>query len=71
MSAPFALPGFTFIGMIDIVSILISIAIILVCIVLFTIFTSNVYEEIIYHNGEPLKIKDIVKIYKNNKGGKK
>jgi len=71
LSAPFALPGFTLIGMIDIVSILIAIAIMLVCIVLFTIFTANVYEEIIYHNGEPLKIKDIVKIYKNNKGGKR
>lgn len=71
LSAPFALPGFTLIGMIDIVSILISIAIILVCIILFTIFTANVYEEIIYHNGEALKIKDIVRIYKNNKGGKR
>lgn len=71
LSAPFALPGFTLIGMIDIVSILIAIAIMLVCIVLFTIFTANVYEEIIYHNGEPLKIKDIVRIYKNNKGGKR
>ena len=71
LSAPFALPGFALVGMIDIVSILISIVILIVCIVLFTIFTANVYEEVIYHNGEPLKFKEIVKIYKNNKGGKR
>lgn len=69
LSAPFALPGFTLIGMIDTVSIAISIIIMIVCIVLVTIFTANVYEEIIYHNGEPMKIRDIVRIYKNNKRG--
>ena len=69
LSAPFALSGFTLIGMIDMSTIIISIVILLVCIVLITMFTANVYEEVIYHNGERLKIKDIIRIYKNNKRG--
>lgn len=69
LSAPFALPGFTLIGLIDIASMIIAIVIMLVCIIILTVFTANVYEEIIYHNGEQLKLKDIVRIYKNNKRG--
>ena len=47
---------------------LLVIAINLVCIVVLIILVSKIYEQLIYHNGSPLKVKDLFKLAK---GGNK
>lgn len=69
ISAPFCLPGFMMVGEIGLLPGAIAVICMALSLALITIFTSNVYEEIIYHNGEKLKISDVIRIYKNNKKG--
>ena len=58
-------------GYVSLVSGLISTAILCVTVVLVTIFVANIYESIIYYNGKPLKIKDIIRISKEKKAAGK
>lgn len=63
----FVTPSALLTGYATTVEALISFAIMAVMIVLMTKFVSNVYESMIYYNGTPLKIKDIINISKQNK----
>lgn len=49
---------------------LIALGVLFIALVFMISFVSNVYESMIYYNGSPMKIKDIINISKQNKGKK-
>lgn len=68
LSAPFIVPAYMLFGIIPPAVGLLVIAINLVCIVVLIVLVSKIYEQLIYHNGSPLKVKDLFKLAK---GGNK
>jgi ABC-2 type transport system permease protein len=62
ISSPFALPSAILSGDIGGAEIAISIGVLTLCLGLFAIFVAKVYEHIILHNGDRLKIKDLIKL---------
>jgi ABC-2 type transport system permease protein len=65
LSAPFIVPSYLLFG---IISPAIGLAVVALNIVLtsgLVVFVSKVYEQLIYHNGNPLKIKDLFHLSKN------
>ena len=68
LSAPFIVPAYMLFGIIPPAVGLLVIAINLACIVVLIILVSKIYEQLIYHNGSPLKVKDLFKLAK---GGNK
>ncbi len=71
LTAVMFVPAGILTGYVSLVSGLISTAILCVTVVLVTIFVANIYESIIYYNGKPLKIKDIIRISKEKKAAGK
>nr|MDE7432951.1 ABC transporter permease [Lachnospiraceae bacterium] len=66
----FITPSAMLTGYVTTVEALISLAILAATIFALIKFVSDVYESMIYYNGTPLKIKDIINISKQNKKGK-
>ena len=66
ISSPFISPGVLITSNLSILYGMLSLGILVVVIVFLTKFVSNVYESMIYYNGSPLKIKDIINISKRN-----
>lgn len=64
VSAPFYIPAALFSQDISVVNILISLAILIVSTVLLIMFAARVYSIAILHNGNRLKIKHLINIYK-------
>ena len=64
ISSPFALPGAILTGDIGKGEAAISIVVLALCLGLFALFVAKVYEHIILHNGDRVKIKDMVKMAK-------
>lgn len=69
ITAPFCLPPFLLIGDINLITAVFAVILMVISLMLLTVFTSNVYEEIIYHNGEKLKMRDVVRIFRNKRKG--
>ena len=69
LCSPFIVPAYLFIGKMSIVIGLLSSIILIVMIVLLMYFVSGVYEYLIYYNGSPMKLKELIKIFKR-KGAK-
>ena len=65
LSSPFILPGAILIGKVSLPMIAIAIACLLVFIVLLFKFVAKVFETLILHNGNTIKIKELVKLSKN------
>lgn len=66
----FLTPAAMLTGYVTTVEALISLALLAATVFVLTKFVSDVYESMIYYNGTPLKIKDIINISKQNKKGK-
>lgn len=64
LSSPFVLPGSILIGKVSAPMIVGAIALLLVAIVLLFKFVSKVFETLILHNGNTIKIKEVIKISK-------
>ncbi len=64
-SSPFALPSAILTGSLSIVEALIAILVLAVVTVLTAILVARVYEQIIFHNGNRLKISDILGLARN------
>lgn len=71
ISAPFLIPANLLLGKINLIAAIIGTAILAICTVVMFIFTSKVYESMIFYNGNVLKFKDILQIAKNRNGVKK
>ena len=66
LTAPFCLPGFLMLGKLSVAVSIIAVLAMLVFLFMLLLFTSNVYEEVIYHNGERMKIKEVIGLYRTN-----
>ena len=64
ISSPFALPAAIIEGKMSFGEIAIAIGVLALCLAFFAIFVAKVYEHIILHNGNRLKLKDIIKLVK-------
>lgn len=64
VTAPFSTPAYALIGRIDKITVIIAIALLMAVIVALLNFTANVYEAMIYYNGETMKLKDIILLSK-------
>lgn len=64
ISSPFALPSAILTGQMSVVESLISVAVLGACVMVFAIFISKVYESVILHNGNRLKLSDMFKMAK-------
>ncbi len=60
LSSPFALPSALLTGQMGAVEALIALLVLIVCTVLFAILVAKVYEQVILHTGNKLKITDIL-----------
>ena len=68
LCSPFIVPASLLLGKVSVGIGLLSVAILLVAIILLMIFVSGVFEYLIYYNGSPLKLKELIKIFRK-KGG--
>ena len=68
LCSPFIVPASLLLGKVSVGIGLLSVAILVVAIVLLMIFVSGVFEYLIYYNGSPLKLKELIKIFRK-KGG--
>lgn len=62
ISSPFLLPGAIFVGKVSLVTAIIAIAVLIISNFLVFKLVAGVYESLILHMGNPLKIKDVLKI---------
>jgi ABC-2 type transport system permease protein len=70
ISSPFALPAGLLKGDVSSLQALGSIAVLAVLLVVFALFVAKVYEHIILHNGDRIKLKDMMTMIKNAKAAK-
>lgn len=70
LSAPFIVPAYMLFGMISPLFGLVIVVVFLICIILLIGFVSNIYEQMIYHNGTPLKMKDLFRLAKMKRRNK-
>lgn len=64
LSSPFILPGAILIGKTNILLVIASVVLLLIFIVLLFLFVAKVFETLILHNGNTVKLKDVIKISK-------
>ncbi len=67
ISSVFIIPGYLLIGHISLGIALLALLINVISVVLLLLFVSKVYEHMIMYRGTPLKLKDIINIFKTNK----
>ncbi len=67
ISSPFCLPSAYMLGQATLVETLISLAILLICVVVLCLIVAKVYEHIVLHTGDRLKIADMLKMADNKK----
>ena len=70
LCAPFIVPSSLLLGKMSIGLGLLSGAILIVMIALLMIFVATVYEYLIYYNGSPMKLKELIKIFRKKGGAK-
>lgn len=68
LCSPFIVPASLLLGKMSVGIGLLSVAILVVTIILLMIFVSGVFEYLIYYNGSPLKLKELIRIFRK-KGG--
>ncbi len=67
LSSVFCIPEFLMMGKIGFGIALASLLVLLVCLVFLAFFVSRVYESMILHRGEPIKLKDMIQLGMNKK----
>ena len=71
ITALFITPAAMITGYVSLSTGLISLGILVVSIYILMNFVANIYESMVYYNGKPLKIKEIINISKMKKSNKK
>jgi ABC-2 type transport system permease protein len=64
LSSPFVMPGAILVGKASLVMAGITIVLQLLLIILLFLFIARIYETLILHNGEKIKVKDLVKLFR-------
>ena len=70
MSSPFILPGALLIGKASIIIVAIATVLQIIAILLLFKLVAKIFETLILHNGNTIKLKDAIKMFKTLKGGK-
>ena len=70
MCSPFIVPASLFLGKMSVGLGLLSVGILLVTMVLLLYFVSGIYEYLIYYSGEPLKFKELIRLFRKKGGAK-
>lgn len=65
VTAPFVVPTYLLFGKVSVMVGIISLIVLAIATMALFVFTSKVYESMIFYNGKPLKVKDILQIAKN------
>lgn len=68
LSAPFILPGAILVGKASLLILAIAIVLQIIFIILLFLFVAKVFETLILHNGNTIKLKELIKISKNVNG---
>lgn len=71
ISSPFCLPSAYMLGQMTLAEVIIALAILLVCVIILALIVAKVYEHIILHTGDRLKLKDMLKMSENAKNTEK
>ncbi len=67
ISSPFCLPSAFMLGQMTLAEVLIALGVLLACVIVLCLIVAKVYEHIILHTGDRLKIKDMLKMADNKK----
>lgn len=67
ISSPFCLPSAYMLGQMTLVEVIIALAILLVCVIALALIVAKVYEHIILHTGDRLKLADMLKMSETSK----
>ena len=67
ISSPFCLPSAYMLGQMTLVEVIIALAILLACVIALALIVAKVYEHIILHTGDRLKLSDMLKMSENKK----
>lgn len=67
ISSPFIVPTYFLLGKVNAGIAFGAIAILFVCSLLLTLLASRIFGQMLYHNGSPLKLKDIISLSKGSK----
>lgn len=67
LTSVFIVPAYVLLGKVSVAMTLLSVAIMIACILLLMVFVSGIYEYLIYYNGSPLKMKDLIGIFRNKR----
>jgi ABC-2 type transport system permease protein len=70
LCSPFIVPASLFLGKMSVGLGLLSVGILLVTMVLLLYFVSGIYEYLIYYSGAPLKLKELIKLFRKKGGAK-
>ena len=70
LSSAFLLPGALLVGKADVWIAIIAIAVLLISVVLMFLFVAKVYESLILHTGNRIKMKEVFAMLKKNKKAK-
>lgn len=71
LSSIFVIPAYLVLGKVSLVTALISLGILAVATVIMWYFVTKVFEHVLYNNGNVMKFKDILAVYKMNAGKEK
>ncbi len=67
ISSPFCLPSAYMLGQMTLVEVIIALGILLVCVIILALIVAKVYEHIILHTGDRLKLADMLKMSESAK----
>ena len=70
LTSIFIVPAYLLLGKISTTLGLIALAVMIVAVVIIAVIVSRIFEYLIYYNGSPLKLKDLIGIYKRKGGAK-
>lgn len=67
ISSPFCLPSAYMLGQMTLIEVIIALAVLLACVIILCLIVAKVYEHIVLHTGDRLKIADMLKMADNKK----
>jgi len=66
LSSAFLLPGALLVGKVDLWILLLSVLILIISVIVMFAFVAKVYESLILHNGNRIRMKELMTIFKNS-----
>ena len=70
LCSPFIVPASLFLGKMTVAMGLLSVGVLLITMIVMLYFVAGIYEYLIYYSGAPLKLKELIKLFKKKGGAK-